>query len=82
MDQYTRTLLAQMEAVNSRLRAHEAQLALVSEKLGIPFEDPAPSVPPDVVELARAGKHVEAMKRYRELTGASTEDARNIVFQL
>jgi ribosomal protein L7/L12 len=71
-----------MEAVNARLRAHEAQLALVSEKLGIPFEDPAPIVPPDVAELAHAGKHVEAMKRYRELTGASTEDARTIVFQL
>ena len=32
-------------------------------------------MPPDVIELAQAGKTLEAVKRYREVTGAGSEDA-------
>jgi ribosomal protein L7/L12 len=76
------TIAAHFEETNRRLAAIEEQLALVSEKLGLPYTTPTAAVPPDVVELARAGKQLEAIKRYRELTGASMDDARSVVVGL
>ena len=35
--------------------------------------------PPEVVELARSGRRLEAIRRYRELTGATPEEARAVV---
>jgi ribosomal protein L7/L12 len=67
------------DRVNKRLRAIEEQLALLSEKAGIPYESPSEGVPEDVVELAREGKTLEAIKRYRELTGAGGDEAREVV---
>jgi hypothetical protein len=37
----------------------------------LPFEE----LPPDVLELARAGNRMEAAKLYRELTGADGKEA-------
>jgi hypothetical protein len=65
-----------------RFRAIEAQLALISEKLGIPYENPADSVPQEVVELVHAGKRVEAATRYRQLTNASFDEAREVISRL
>ena len=62
-----------------RFRAIEAQLALISEKLGIPYENPADAVPREVVELAQAGKRLEAVALYRQLTNASLNEAREVV---
>ena len=60
----------------------EAQLVLVSEKLGLTFTESTSSVPAEVVELARTGNKLRAMTRYKELTGASTDEARDIVVGL
>ena len=65
-----------------RFQRIEAQLGLVSEKLGIAFELPSDGLPAEVVELARSGDRLGAVKRYRELTNASFEDARNAVSKL
>ena len=65
-----------------RFRAIESQLALISEKLGIPYANPADSVPPEVVELVHAGKRVEAVTRYRQLTNASFDEARTVISRL
>jgi len=43
--------------------------------------DPATAFP-DVVALARAGKKIEAIKRYREYTNASLKVAKDFVDQL
>ncbi len=69
-------------AINERLRAIEGQLAIVSEKAGVPYAAPGTDVPPDVLELAQAGKQMEAIVRYRELTNADLETARNVVSAL
>ena len=42
----------------------------------------ATSVSADVLELARAGKKIEAIKRYRELTGADMAQAREAIDNL
>jgi ribosomal protein L7/L12 len=65
--------------IKERLRAIEAQLELLSEQAGVPYERPGEEVPPEVVELAVAGKSLEAIKRYRELTNAEFEEARAVV---
>ena len=65
-----------------RFRAIEAQLALISEKLGVPYQGPSDGVPSEVVELVRAGKRLEAATRYRELTGASLDEAREAISRL
>ena len=70
------------DRLNERVRAIEAQLAILSEKAGVPYDAPADGVPEDVVELARAGKQLEAVTRYRELTGADIEEARDVVGKL
>jgi ribosomal protein L7/L12 len=68
--------------INERFRRLEAQIAVLSEKAGVPWEEPSNDVPPDVVELAQAGKPMDAIQRYRELTGADLEQARAVVSAL
>lgn len=65
--------------LNERVRAIESQLAILSEKAGVPYDQPGEDVPPEVVELARAGNQLEAIKRYRELTNADFDTARDVV---
>jgi len=65
-----------------RFDAIEAQLSILSEKLCVPFEPLNAQVPPEVVELARAGKTLEAITKYRALTNASIDDARSVVMGL
>jgi ribosomal protein L7/L12 len=48
----------------------------------VPYADPAATVPPEVVELARAGNTLEAIKQYRALTGADLDEARDVVAAL
>ena len=67
------------ERVNRRLRAIEEQLAVLSEKAGVPYTAPMAAVPQEVVELVRAGKTLDAIRKYRELTGASAQEAHAIV---
>jgi hypothetical protein len=40
------------------------------------------TVPPEVKELVRVGKTLEALRRYREVTGASLEQAKAVVLSL
>ncbi len=76
------SLEAKFNAIDSRLAAIEAVLVQVTEKLGIPFVPASSVVPPDVVALARAGKKLDAVKRYREITGSNFDDARAVVDRL
>jgi ribosomal protein L7/L12 len=69
----------QFERVNARLRAIEAQLSILSERAGVEYVNPSADVPEEVVELVKAGETLKAIKRYRELTGASGSEAREIV---
>jgi ribosomal protein L7/L12 len=65
--------------INERLRAIEAQVAALSENAGIAYEAPMAEVPQEVVDLAEAGDTMGAMKKYRELTGADADAAREVV---
>lgn len=68
--------------VSHRLGAVEDQLAILSEKVGVPYDKPSSGVPAEVVELARAGKRLEAMRRNRELTSTSMDEASEVLAKL
>ena len=68
-------LSSYVDSIFKRLSRIEEQLALLSEKAGVPFEDAAASAPPEVLELVRAGDRMGAIRKYRELTGADMQEA-------
>jgi ribosomal protein L7/L12 len=62
-------LIAQVDRI-------ERQVALISEKLGLPYDYPGnAAMPPEVVQLAQAGDKRGALAKYRELTGAGLQEA-------
>jgi ribosomal protein L7/L12 len=73
------TLRAFERKTRERLELIEAQVALISERLGIPFERPSTGIPVEVASLVREGKKIEAIKLYREMTGADLGSAREAV---
>jgi hypothetical protein len=75
-------LSSYVDQIFKRLERIEAQLALVSQNLGLPFEDHAASAPPEVLELVRAGDRMGAIRKYRELTGAGMAEAQEAIAAL
>jgi ribosomal protein L7/L12 len=67
------------QRINDRIRAIEEHLVVLSEKAGVAYSLPSEGAPKEVVELARAGKTLEAIKLYRELTNADFESAKAAV---
>jgi ribosomal protein L7/L12 len=69
-------------ALSKRLEHMETQLALVSEKAGVAYAPYTDGVPQHVKDLAQGGNTLEAIKAYREATGADLETARGVVVGL
>ncbi|HVY96675.1 MAG TPA: hypothetical protein VHA54_06915 [Solirubrobacterales bacterium] len=68
-----------IDQVFARLRAIEAQLAILSEQAGVPYTAPSQEAPAEVVELVQAGDRVGAIRKYRELTGCGMDEAKEVV---
>jgi ribosomal protein L7/L12 len=68
--------------IGKRLESIENQLAALSDAAGVPYARPVAQVPQEIVDLARSGKTLEAIKQYRALTNASLEDAKSMVMSL
>jgi hypothetical protein len=66
-------------ALTRRIRRLEEQVALLSDKLGVTWEEPGSGIPPEIVDLARRGKKIEAIKAYRELTGVGLAEAKDVI---
>ena len=68
-----------IEAINKRLDWIEEALARVNglqyTPMGRAEERPDDEVPPEVQELVAQGNSKEAVRRFRELTGASMQQA-------
>jgi ribosomal L7/L12-like protein len=73
--------------INRRLALLEQQVRLLSQSVGLPCPPFAsdigsaghPGVPAEVVDLARGGNAIAAIKLYRELTGAGLREAKDVV---
>ncbi len=59
-----------------RLRCIERKVDLILSHLGI---DPGQGVNPQVMELITAGQKIQAIKLYREQTGAGLKEAKDYV---
>jgi len=56
----------------------EAKLDLLLIHSGLEY-DPYAHLPPAVIESVQAGRKIEAIKRYREETGAGLKDAKDFI---
>jgi hypothetical protein len=65
--------------VIERLERLERSVYAIAKKVGVEIEDPADGVAPEVVELARAGKRMEAAKLHAERTGVDFVEAQRVV---
>jgi len=62
------------------LRRIDAKLDLILANLGLEFDDPAaPNLGDEARHLAGEGRKIEAIKAYREATGAGLKDAKDAV---
>jgi ribosomal protein L7/L12 len=66
-------------ALTRRIRRLEEQVALLSQQAGVPWDEPGSGVPPEIVDLVRRNKKIEAIKRYRELTGVGLAEAKDVI---
>ena len=73
-----------LSAVNRRIEAVEWNVARLLTQAGLNWEEPPAPEGPDaeVLALARAGNTLEAIKRYRELTGVGLAEAKAAVDQM
>jgi len=76
-----------VDDLDFRLRQVEEQVERLSAQAGMPWSaamtpGAAGGVDPEVVALASAGKKIEAIKRYRELTGVGLAEAKDAVERL
>ncbi len=68
--------------IGKRLDAIEQQIDVLSRHVGVPYARPLEEIPQEIVELARAGKTLEAIREYRALTNADLETAKSVVMSL
>lgn len=75
---------ARFADLNGRLEAIEWNIARLLTQAGLAWEQPPAPEGPDaeIVALVQAGNKLEAIKRYRELTGADLATAKQAVEQL
>ncbi|WP_326688910.1 MULTISPECIES: ribosomal protein L7/L12 [unclassified Streptomyces] len=67
---------ARIVRTDRRLARVERKVDLILEHLGVQEHDPWLA---EVAELARSGQKIQAIKRYRELTGEGLKEAKNVV---
>jgi len=72
-------LLPRLEGLTERLDYIEKYLVDLGQAAGYRYAPFSTGLPTEVAELARAGKTLEAVKLYRQLTNANIEQAKAAV---
>ena len=69
------------EQLAKRLDYIEQHLARIAAAVGYRYTpmNSNPGLPPEVVQLANAGKKIQAIKLYRDITGAGLKEAKDVV---
>lgn len=68
-----------LDELRRRLTRLESKTDAVMQNLGITWEPPAPGGSDTVISHLRAGRKIEAIKVYREETGAGLKEAKEAV---
>ena len=70
----------EIEKIKMRLEKLESQMTFLQRSLGITTNDaPGWKASPEIIELIRRGEKIEAIKAFREQTGASLKDAKTFI---
>jgi ribosomal protein L7/L12 len=70
----------EIEKIKMRLEKLESQMAFLHRNLGITTnESPTWNASPKIIEMVQRGDKIEAIKAFREQTGASLKDAKNFI---
>lgn len=72
-------MAASLRAENNRL---ERKLDAILVHLGVEFPDMSPELRQEIQQLVNQGKKIEAIKLYREQTGAGLKEAKDAVESL
>jgi hypothetical protein len=75
---FTPKVLNQLARFQGRLSRLEAKLDLLLKNAGIAF-DPVADLPPPVVEALQRGDKIQAIKHYRDATGADLVQAKEFI---
>jgi ribosomal protein L7/L12 len=69
--------------LRQRVAKLERQVAFLMERLNIEYhEEPNQGVSTEVLDLVQRGRTIQAIKRFREETGASLRDAKEFIESL
>ena len=75
--------MSELDGYIDRIRRLEDQVALLSRHAGIAWDDGTRTgIPPEAVELARAGKKIEAIKYYVQHSGVGLREAKDAIDKL
>jgi large subunit ribosomal protein L7/L12 len=70
----------QISELRQRVALLERQVAFLMEQLGVEYyEEPNAGVPPEILDLVRQGRKIEAIKLYRQETGVGLREAKEFV---
>lgn len=73
----------QVFELGQRVAKLERQMAFLLENSGLKYQDhPNRDVSPEILDLVRRGRKIEAIKVYREQTGASLKLAKDFIDSL
>jgi ribosomal protein L7/L12 len=69
--------------LRQRVEKLERQVAALFKHFELQYKDePASGVSPDILDLVRKGRKIEAIKRYREETGVGLREAKQFIESL
>ena len=73
----------EISELRRRVAKLERQVAFLTERMGIQYPDePDHGVSPEILELARRGRKIAAIKLYREETGVGLRAAKEFIDSL
>ena len=75
--------MSELDGYIERIRRLEDQVAALSRHAGIPWDDGSSTgIPQQSIELARAGKKIEAIKYYVQVSNVSLREAKDAIDKL
>ena len=72
----------QVYQLRQKVAKLERQMAFLMQTLELEYEDEPDAVSPEIIDLLHRGEKIQAIKLYREMTGASLKAAKEFIESL